>query len=80
LHDDGGDNVDVALGRQGVWTDVVPASTNSSATFHLPSVCGLRPLAVANDIWQLPGQFHCFSLGPEIAAMSTESDLRTTGR
>lgn len=27
-------------------------------TLHLASVCGLRPLAVVSDIWQLPAQFH----------------------
>ena len=28
-----------------------------ASTFHLASVCRLRPLAVVSDIWQLPAQF-----------------------
>ncbi len=38
---------------------------------HGASVRRLRPLAVAGHIGQLPAQFHCFSLGPEVAFMST---------
>jgi hypothetical protein len=41
---------------------------SQASIFHVASLRGLRPRAVASDIWQLPEQFHCFSLGPEVAS------------